>query len=346
MITIDGSLGEGGGQILRTSLALSLVTGEPVRLRRIRAGRRKPGLRRQHLTCVQAAAEISGAAVAGDSLGAMELTFRPGPVRPGRYTFAVGTAGSATLVFQTVLPALLVATGVERAAAPSALILEGGTHNPMAPPFDFLARSFLPVVCRMGAQVEASLTRPGFFPAGGGRFEVRVVPPSSGRISALELLDRGPLRSRTARALVSGLPRSIGERELEQISRRLGWPVAELSVEQVPEPRGPGNALLCELEHEHVTAVFSSFGQKGVRAERVADEAIGQIQRYEQSSAPVCRHLADQLLIPLALARGGTFRTLALTRHTRTNLDVVQRFMDVTFTLHERGTDDLELGIS
>jgi RNA 3'-terminal phosphate cyclase (ATP) len=337
MITIDGSMGEGGGQILRTSLALSLVTGEPVRLQRIRAGRKKPGLRRQHLTCVQAAAEVGGARVEGDALGSMELTFRPSTVRPGQYSFAVGTAGSATLVFQTVLPALLVAD------APSALVLKGGTHNPMAPPFDFLARSFLPLVDRMGAQVEASLTRPGFYPAGGGRFEVRVTPAPMGRLAPLHLRDRGEPRTRQATALVSRLPRHIGERELARVGTQLGWPDSELAVELVPDPRGPGNALLCALEYEHVTAVFSGFGEKGVRAERVADGVVARVERYLQSSAPVCRHLADQLLIPMALAAGGAFRTLELTDHTTTNLDVIQRFVNTRFTTERRDRDDVEV---
>lgn len=340
MITIDGSIGEGGGQILRTSLALSLVTGEPVRLHRIRAGRLKPGLSRQHLTCVRAATEVGGAAVHGDTLGSMDLTFRPGTVRPGRYAFAVGSAGSATLVLQTVLPALLV-TG-----ALSELILKGGTHNPMAPPFDFLARSFLPLLNRMGAQVEASLTRPGFFPAGGGRFEVSVMPPEDSRLAPLQLLERGPLRAQWARALVSRLPRTIGERELARVASQLGWKENELSVEQVPDPRGPGNALLCGLEYQHVTAVFTGFGEKGVLAEKVADETIGRLQRYLQATAPVCPHLADQLLIPLALATSGAFRTLALTGHSTTNIDVVQRFLDVKFTVNARARDDVEVEVS
>src|SRR5262245_8861795 len=164
MLIIDGSFGEGGGQILRTALGLSLVTGVPFRIEKIRAGRQKPGLMRQHLTAVNAAAQVGQAEVIGASVGSQELTFTPGKISPGDYTFAVGTAGSATLVLQTVLPALLTA------AQPSFLTLEGGTHNPHAPPFDFLARAFLPLIGRMGPSVTATLIRPGFYPAGGGQF--------------------------------------------------------------------------------------------------------------------------------------------------------------------------------
>ena len=169
-LKIDCSMGEGGGQILRSSLALSLVMGRSIRIEKIRAGRKKPGLLRQHLTAARAAAEIGRAQVRGVELGSEELEFAPGVVVPGEYRFAVGSAGSATLVLQTVLPALLTASG------PSQLVLEGGTHNPMAPPFDFLEKAFLPCIRRMGPRVEATLTRPGFYPAGGGAFEVAIEP--------------------------------------------------------------------------------------------------------------------------------------------------------------------------
>src|SRR5947207_15592691 len=168
MITIDGSQGEGGGQILRTSLALSLVTGQPFCMERIRVRRQKPGLLRQHLTAVEAAKTVGCAEVEGAEMNSQTLEFRPGPVTPGNYRFAVGTAGSATLVLQTVLPSLLTASGK------STLTLEGGTHNPLAPPFDFLVGSFMPLIRRMGATVELDLKAPGFFPAGGGRFHARI----------------------------------------------------------------------------------------------------------------------------------------------------------------------------
>ena len=193
MITIDGSEGEGGGQILRTALALSLVTGQPFRIERIRARRQKPGLLRQHLTAVEAAKSVGCAEVSGAAINSQVLEFRPGPVTPGNYRFAVGTAGSATLVLQTVLPSLLTASG------PSTLTVEGGTHNPFAPPFDFLARSFMPLIHQMGPRVELELRTPGFFPAGGGRFHARIVPVK--RLSRLILAERGAIRGRRFRTL-------------------------------------------------------------------------------------------------------------------------------------------------
>jgi len=203
MLTIDGSMGEGGGQVVRSSLALSLVTGTPFRIDKVRAGRKRPGLMRQHLTAVQAAAAVGGARVTGAEIGAQCFTFEPGAVQAGEHRFAVGTAGSATLVLQTVLPALLVAGG------PSRLTLEGGTHNPMAPPFDFIAEAFLPLIARMGARCTATLERPGFYPAGGGRFTVEVTPVAE-ELIPFALLERGEVKRREARALPPATGRGAG----------------------------------------------------------------------------------------------------------------------------------------
>jgi RNA 3'-terminal phosphate cyclase (ATP) len=319
-ITIDGSQGEGGGQILRSSLALSLVTGTPFRIERIRAGRKKPGLLRQHLTAVHAAAEVGRADVRGATLGSLELTFVPGEVRPGEYRFAVGTAGSATLVFQTVLPALLAASGSSR------LALEGGTHNPFAPPFDFLDRAFLPLVRRMGPRVEVVLERPGFYPAGGGLFRASIEPAE--RLERLDLGERGDIKRRSARAIVSRLPLQIARRELTVVRHRLSWGEDCLHAEEVTSP-GPGNILLIEIESENVTEVFTGFGERGVSAEAVAAGAIDEALSYIAGGAPVGVHLADQLLLPLALGGGGSFRTLAPSRHTATNAEVLKTFLDV-----------------
>lgn len=321
MIVIDGSQGEGGGQILRTSLAMSLVAGKPFRITNIRAGRKKPGLMRQHLTAVQAAARIGDAVVQGAADGSQDLTFTPRQVVPGEYRFAVGTAGSAALVLQTVLPALLTA------ADRSHLTLEGGTHNPFAPPFDFLQRSFLPLVNRMGPSTEAHLERPGFYPAGGGRFEVTVAP--SPKLAGFDLLQRGDVVRRRARAVVSGLPARIAERELTVIQRELGWSSEELAVEEVTSPRGPGNVVMIEIESMHVTEVFTEFGTRGVRAEAVAAKAVQAVRRYLAADVPVGEHLADQLLVPLAMAGNGSFKTLAPSRHTVTNIAVLQQFLDI-----------------
>lgn len=321
MITIDGSQGEGGGQILRTSLALALVTGQPFRLENIRAGRSKPGLLRQHLTCVEAATAVGQAETQGAHLGSRSLEFRPTGVRSGDYRFAVGTAGSATLVLQTVLPPLLTASGT------SMLTLEGGTHNPFAPPFDFLARSFVPLVERMGPRIRLDLDRPGFFPAGGGRFQVRIDPVAE--LRGYDLLDRGAIRHRRARAIVSQLPTEVAGRELAAVRRRLDWSEQECAVECVSDPRGPGNALLLEIETEQLTAVFASFGERGRRAEAVADEASAAAQQWLQADAPVESYLADQMLLPLALAGHGSFRTVEPSMHSLTNARVIERFLPV-----------------
>ena len=325
MITIDGSFGEGGGQILRTSLALSLVTGKPFRIDGIRAGRKNPGLLRQHLTAVNAAAEISSAEASGAVMGSKELTFVPGAVKPGNYAFAVGTAGSATLVLQTVLPALLIAGG------PSNLMLEGGTHNPFAPPFDFLARAFLPLVIRMGPNVEAILERPGFYPAGGGKFSIKVVPALD--MKRLDLTTRGELRARRGKAVVANLPRSVAQRELSLIGTKMSWPGEWLTAEVVDNSRGPGNVVMLEIECEHVTEVFTGFGERGVRAEAVAEQPVQQARRYLASDAAVGEYLADQLIVPMAIARGGSFTSGPLSRHTTTNIEVVKRFLDVEITV-------------
>jgi RNA 3'-terminal phosphate cyclase (ATP) len=334
MLTLDGSFGEGGGQILRTALALSLVTRTPFQIEKIRAGRSRPGLLRQHLAAVNAAAQVGDAEIDGAALGSNRLVFRPRGLRPGDFTFSVGSAGSATLVFQTVLPALLCASG------PSRLALEGGTHNPSAPPFEFLDRAFLPLIRRAGPRVEATLSRRGFFPAGGGRFEATIEPAP---LAPIELLERGPLKAVRALAVVASLPEHIARREVETIR---GLVEAETRVVRDDASPGPGNVVQIEVESAALTEVFTAFGRKGVKAERVAREAAEEARRYLDAAVPVGPHLADQLLIPLALARGGSFRTGPLTPHARTNLEVVGRFLDVPIAVQERGPDvrDVRVG--
>lgn len=327
MITIDGSQGEGGGQILRTSLALSLVTRQPFRIERIRARRQKPGLLKQHLTAVKAAKTVGCAEVEGAALSSQTLEFRPGPVNPGNYRFAVGTAGSATLVLQTVLPALLTASGH------STLTLEGGTHNPMAPPFDFLARCFVPLIHRMGPSVELELRRHGFFPAGGGQFHARIQP--SEKLSRLDLLERGSIRNRQARILVSKLPEHVSKRELAVIRDELKWRADECAVEAVPYPVGPGNVVVLAIETEHVTEVFTGFGERGRPAEEVARSAVQAAKTWLEADVPVDEHLADQLLIPMALAGGGSFRTTKPSLYTTANAEAIQRFLPVQFRIEQ-----------
>jgi RNA 3'-terminal phosphate cyclase (ATP) len=332
MLTIDGSMGEGGGQVLRSSLALSLLTSTPLRISKIRAGRARPGLMRQHLMAVHAATTISDAEVSGAQLGSTELVFRPQAIRAGDYRFAIGGAGSTTLVFQTILLPLLLG-----ASAPSTLSFEGGTHNPMAPPFDYLERVFLPLLAGMGARVEVSLSRHGFYPAGGGRWSATVHPAA--RLTRLDLLDRGAVRTQSAVALCASIPGSVGVRQVDALVAALGWERAVCRPRMVADTRGPGNALLASIEAEHVMELVTGFGERGVPAESVAATVIAEVRRYLRANVPVGEHLADQLLLPLALGSGGAFRTVKPSLHCTTQLALLELFIGAQATATEESDD-------
>lgn len=351
LIHIDGSQGEGGGQIVRSSLALSMVTGRPVTIERVRAGRSKPGLMNQHLAAVHAAQKICHGDAAGAALGSSAFTFRPGEVVAGNYHFAIGTAGSTTLVLQTVLPPLMIANHRSR------LVLEGGTHNPWAPPFDFLQRAFLPLLNRMGPRVTATLERPGFYPAGGGRIVVEIEPaprsaPTSQNsqslrelgLSSFHLLERGDICSRVARVLLGNLPDQIAERELKELARLENWEADCLTYEPITT-NGPGNAVVIEVSSEHLTEVFVGLGERGVKAESVVQQAVTEMHEYLVAGVPVGPHLADQLMLPMALCawqtgvaderRQGSFRTMKLTDHSKTQIEIIQTFLGISMTVEE-----------
>ena len=323
-VWVDGSHGEGGGQILRSALALSMVTGRPLVIDKIRSRRKKPGLLRQHLTAVRAAAQICTARVQGAELASQRLVFEPGPVRAGCYHFRVGSAGSAVLVLQAVLPALL------RLEARTEIAVEGGTHCPMAPPYEFLERSFLPLVARLGPVLTARLDGHGFYPAGGGRLVVEVTGCAT--LTPFSLLDGGEVQGRRALSVVSNLPERVGQRELNAVQAELGWTDRELELSRVDSP-GPGNALMLSVARREVTEVFSAFGASGVRAEKVAANAIAQLRRHLGAEVPVGPYLADQLLLPLALAGRGAILTHTPTRHTLSNIEVIRRFVEVPISV-------------
>lgn len=318
MIIIDGSEGEGGGQVLRYACALALLTGTPFTIENIRGGREKPGLMRQHVTAIEAACVIGGAECSGLAVGSTSISFRPGRVTPGAYHFAVGTAGSTGLVLQTILVPLMIAD------APSHLVIEGGTHAMAAPPFDFIERTLLPVLGRMGPTVTARLVRHGFFPRGGGRIEVDIVPAP---LRPVECIERGARLSVRATAIVAGIPFDIADRELKAARKLLAdWPAEVFATRQLPADQGPGNALLIESRFEYVTELMSGFGKLGVPAERLATTAARRMAGYLVSDAFAGPYLQDQLLLPMAVARGGAFSTVKLSGHSVTAMALIERF--------------------
>ena len=322
-LTLDGATGEGGGQILRTGLALSMVTGRPLHITRIRAGRPKPGLMRQHLACVQAAVAVCGGQAEGAELNSQTLLFTPGAVQAGDYRFQIATAGSCLLVLQTVLPALMLADGESRVQ------LSGGTHNPMAPPFDFLERAFAPLVRRLGVGLELQLQRRGFYPAGGGEVLAHITPAAR-PMAPVDVLERGPLQSGWADALAPGLARNIPYRELETLGQRLGWTFEADQLRQLPTRQNewPGNALIATLEYEHLTEVFCQLGERSLSAEQVAKRLVDEVRDYQRGTGALGPHLADQWMLPLALAvwrsgQAARYTCTEVTQHTATNAQTI-----------------------
>jgi RNA 3'-terminal phosphate cyclase (ATP) len=327
MIEIDGSDGEGGGQVVRNSCALSLVAGKPFRITNVRAKRSKAGLMRQHVTAVEAAARIGQAEVVGAAVGSNTFEFRPGSVQPGEYRFAVGTAGSTSLVLQTVLMPLVLASG------PSRLVLEGGTHNMMAPPFDFIERTFLPIINRMGPEVEARLIRHGFYPRGGSRIEVDITPAP---LQPIDCVDCGEMEIGTAQVLFTGLPAEIAERMIARLRHDLpDWPEEAFVVRELPADQGPGVILMIEARKAHVTEIASGFGQLGVPAERLAKTAAGRLKGYVASGAFAGPYLADQLVLPFSLAGGGSFTTVKPSGHLLTAIALAERFLERRIMLEQ-----------
>ncbi len=330
MLVIDGSQGEGGGQILRTSLTMAMVTGTEIKVENIRAGRKKPGLMRQHLACVKAAQAVSDAKVSGAEIGSTEINFNPKTVKSGEYHFAVGTAGSTMLIFQTVLPALALVKGESR------LSFEGGTHNFFAPSFDFIALAFVPLLRQMGVEIEMKIKRHGFYPRGGGQWQAVIKP--SGCIGPLELVDAGELLSQEAVVTSANIPNHVAMRELNEIAKLSDWPEKALKIENV-ECLGSGNIVSMRLHYAHCSEVVEYVGKLGVKAEKVAERAVQAIRRYQVSTAPVGVYLADQLMLLMAVGKGGVFRTMKPSLHSQTNRDVIHLFTDRRFKFEQLAKD-------
>ncbi len=323
MVEIDGSEGEGGGQIVRSALTLSLITGESVRLTGIRARRRKPGLRAQHLKAVEACAAVGGAGVEGASLGSQTLVFRPEGIAPQRLKVDIGTAGSTALVLQTVFLPLSLA------GAPSEVRLTGGTHGAWSPCFHYLERQWLPFMRRIGCDADLELEAAGFYPRGGGRMRAVIRPARE--LRPLNLDRRGELRRIAGLSALSNLEAHIGERQRKralQGLRNLHCPV-EIEIERMPS-RFKGTLLLLLAEFEASQACYFGLGAPGKPAEKVADEAVQALKALLSGNGAIDEYLADQLLLPLALASGASeFRTPKVTQHLVTNAAVLRAFLPV-----------------
>jgi RNA 3'-terminal phosphate cyclase (ATP) len=327
-VDIDGSYGEGGGQVLRTALTLSTLTGRPVRITEIRAGRSKPGLAPQHLTGLLALGEVCDAAVEGAKIGSTEVVFEPSsPAKSGDYTFDVsdvahgGSAGSATLILQALLLPLALAPG------PSKLTVKGGTHVPWSPPFDFISEVYLPLLSRMGVTASCRLVAWGFYPAGGGRISVEIEPADG--ISAIDLTERGALRNVQGRAVACNLKSHIAVRMINRSRNLLAGLDAPCTI--TPERvkgKGPGASLFLRAEYENLIVGFSALGAPRKPSEKVAEEACAELSEYDESGATAPPHLADQLLLPSALASGSSrLHTSRVTRHLLTNAHVIREFL-------------------
>ena len=328
MINIDGSWGEGGGQILRTSLSLATITGQPVRIERIRAGRKKPGLAAQHLTSVRAAATLCQAQVNGDTLGSMTLEFMPTrPPQAGQYTFDVtearegGSAGAVTLILQTILIPLALANGNSK------VILKGGTHVAWSPPVTYIDEVYLPTLKRLGVRAEVKLNAWGWYPRGGGKVELRVTG-SKRPLSGLQLLERGAIRKIRGLAVVTELPAHIPQRMANRAANLLQQAHLPSQLEPVRE-RGiaPGAGLFLTAEYEHCRAGFGALGGRGIPAERVAETAVRELLDFHARAVPVDTFLGDQLLLPLALSsQTSRYRVASISKHLTTNAWVIEQF--------------------
>jgi len=340
LILLDGSRGEGGGQILRTALSLSLLTGKPFRIVKIRANRDKPGLRPQHLMAVRAAAELGGADVLGAEVGSRDLVFRPGRVEPRDLAFDIGTAGSAGLVLQTLhLPLAM------RAETAARVVLTGGTFNPKAPAFPFLETTWRGSLASLGMPVALAMPVAGFYPRGGGRLEAWIEPAKP---RPWVRTTRGDLLRIRGVAGTANLHRGeVAERMRDRALARLadaGWNV-DVEVETATWT-SPGQGAAISLTAEHAgtpPATFVGLGERGKPAETVADEAVDELLDFlGVPDGAVDPHSADQLLLPLALAEGRSVYTVSrVTEHLRTNAVTIRTFLGRDIEIEEAVSPDL-----
>ena len=343
-VFVDGSKGEGGGQILRTSLALACITGRNLHIENIRAARRKPGLAKQHLSCVRAACEICGGQCKGAAIGSQILDFKPGPIRGGDFSFDIGSAGSASLVIQTILPALFLAD------KSSTVTVTGGTHNPWAPPFDFLAETFLPAIRTAGFDADCKLEKHGFFPAGGGKIALNVRPWQENSSQSINFCQPAENIQIHARIYTAKLPAHISQRQ-KKLLLQSKLEFKNIEHIKVTNSDGPGNCIMLRLVAAsggslkaegfgdggpRITA-FTAFGQKGKSSEKVIGEVVNLAEDFLPSNVAIDRFLADQLLIYMAISKSASFTTNELSTHLTTNIETIKKFLPVDFTIEHPG---------
>ncbi len=347
-VSIDGSTGEGGGQILRTSLALACITGRGLHIENIRAARRNPGLAKQHLSCVRAACQICDGRCQGAAQGSRVLDFHPGPVRSGDFYFDIGSAGSATLVIQTLLPPLFLAD------KPSTVTVTGGTHNPLAPPFNFLCETFLPAIATAGFHGNCKLIKHGFFPAAGGRITFDIKPRQKQSHQIINLCEPSRQFQIHARIYTAKLPAHIARRQQKLLlqsglgdpKRKIGRLGSGLNIQnvehiEVADSDGPGNAVCVRLCGTDRTTVFTAFGMRGKPSQDVISEVVNLAKDFLGSGAAIDRFLADQLLIYMAMCSHlakdcGSYTTNELSSHLLTNMEIIKKFLPVEFSVHQQ----------
>jgi len=329
IVSIDGSTGEGGGQILRTSLALSCITGKSLHIENIRAARRNPGLAKQHLSCVRAACQICNGKSGGAVQRSKVLDFHPGPVQSGDFCFDIGSAGSASLVIQTVLPALFLVD------IPSTVTVTGGTHNPLAPPFDFLSETFLPAVAAAGFHSNCKLVKHGFFPAGGGKITFNIQPWQINSHKTINFCEPTNKPQISARIYTAKLPENIAQKQ-HKLLLQSKLDFKNIEHIEVTDSDGPGNCVMIRLcNSKHIT-VFTAFGMRAKPSHKVISEVVNLTKDFLKSGAAVDRFLADQLLIYTAISKAGCYTTNELTAHLTTNMEVIKKFLDVNFCVDKQ----------
>ena len=348
-LKIDGSTGEGGGQIIRTALSLSMLTGIPIEMFNIRAGRAKSGLMRQHLMCVQASQQISNASVSAAALGSSSFRFAPNAIKSGDCHFDIGSAGSTSLVLQTLLPALLFSNTDQNTH--STVSIKGGTHNPLAPTTDFLQHAFVPTLAKLGMQVDIECVQAGFAPIGGGVIKATIIPFMRRADSKpLMLTERGALTNIALVASVLNLEYDIGKRELASAKAVLLESGVDDSLITTKANKldgiGEGNTCYAHVTHEcgdHLHhEIFTLLGEKRMSAEKMGNRLAGLIKRYLfKTDALVDKYLTDQLLLPLAVSGGGEFTARVISQHTETQAWLIEQFLpvDIKFeTIDEQKT--------